>query len=200
MADKLSAQERASRLQAEWENFTANKRDATAKFEDEWRNKKARIKEALYEAIRDMFREGKGVPEVSRITGNTNYTILYKLRADVSAGVPRQINKEDVKLAAPTAAAPELEAIEWEYHDHIGAHGWLLSTDRKYVKFYGAKGTPFYGEWVVATVDQALVEGNEALLFSIPTGSFKKKVELVKSLIEGTYTKAIRLADNPFKS
>lgn len=196
MAEQLSAQERAARLQNQWENFTADKRDATAKFEEEWRNKKVRIKDALYEAVRDLFREGRSVPEVSRLTGNTNYTILYKLRADVAAGVPRVIDKVDVDLIA----APPLESIEWDYHDHIGAHGWLISKDRKYVKFYGSVGTPYEGESVVATVDQKVLDGNEALLFSLSNTSFNKKVELVKSLVDGTYTKATRLADNPYKS
>ena len=196
MAEQLSAQERAARLQNQWENFTADKRDALAKFEEDWRNKKIRIKDALFEAMRDLFREGRSVPEVSRLTGNTNYTILYKLRADVAAGVPRLTEKVDVDLIA----APSIDSIEWDYHDHIGAHGWLISKDRKYVKFYGATGTPHDGESVVATVDQKVLDGNEALLFSLSSASFKKKVDLLTALVDGTYTKPLRLADNPHKS
>lgn len=193
MAEKLSAQERAARLQGEWNSFTADKRDALIKLEDEWRDRKISIREALYEAIRELFRSGKSVPEVSRITGNTNYTALYKLRADVTAGVPRQT------AHSATEAAVRLDNIEWEYHDHIGTHGWLISKDRKYVKVYGSVGTPYEGEVVVATVNQNAVDGNEALLFSFTEASFNKKVALIQSLVDGTYTKATRLADNPWK-
>lgn len=190
-----TAQEKASRLQEQWDNFAANKRDAAAKFEQDWRERKVAIKEGLHEAIRDMFREGKNVNEVSRVTGNTNYTTLYKLRADVKVGAPRKINKVDVQSAQQ--AVPELT---WEHHDHIGTHGWLLSTNRKYVKVYGASGTPFEGEFAIATTDHTLVDGSESLLFSISARDFTKKVTLLTELLDGTYTKATRLADNPHKS
>lgn len=190
-----TAQEKAVRLQAEWDNFSAAKRDAAAKFDEEWRNRKEQIKDALHEAVREMFREGKGVTDISRITGNTNYTILYKLRADVKAGAPRKIVKTEVETKA--VAVPELA---WDYSDHIGTHGWLLSTDRNYVKVYGSTGTTFDGEYAVATKDHTFVDGNEALLFSISARDFNKKVTLLSELLAGTYTKAVRESDNPHKS
>lgn len=191
-----TAQEKANRLQTQWDNFAATKRDATAKFEEEWRTRKQDIKEALHEAIRDMFRDGKNVTEVSRVTGNTNYTTLYKLRADVKAGTPRKITKSDVGISAPVDSS----AIAWDYHDHIGTHGWLLSADRRFVKLYGAKGTPFDGDFAIATTDHTLVDGSESLLFSVSARDFSKKVTLLTELLDGTYTKATRLADNPHKS
>lgn len=192
-----TAQEKATQLQAEWDNFAANKRDATAKFEDEWRSRKVDIKEGLHEAIREMFRDGHGVVEVSRVTGNTNYTTLYKLRADVKVGTPRKITKP-VEVSVPDA--PSLVDVAWDYHDHVGTHGWLISTNNIFVKIYGSPGTPFDGEYAIATKDHEFVEGSESLLFSISARDFSKKVTLLTELLSGTYTKAVRLSDNPHKS
>ena len=196
MSETSNALEKAIKLQRTWQGLASDKRAAMSALEAEHRQRRSDVKEALHEALRDLFRQGMTVPHVSNLTGNTNYSLLYKLKGD--AGAPRRqvASISALELEEETQQLPD---VEWEYHDHVGVHGWLVSDDRQYVKFYGQKGTPFEGEWaIVEAGERIFVGGNVDLNNSITQSEFDKKTVMLVSLLDGTYTGPTRIIANPY--
>lgn len=197
MSNNSVALEKAIKLQRAWSNLAIDKQAAIRAVEEEHRQRRADVKEALHEAMRDLFRQGMTVPQVSNLTGNTNYSLLYKLKTD--SGAPKRVVQTVTALELEDEIV-ELPDVEWEYSDHIGVHGWLVSDDRKYIKFYGQKGTVFEGEWaIVEAGERTLVGGNVELNNSVTQNEFDKKTVMLVSLLDGTYTGPTRMVDNPYK-
>jgi hypothetical protein len=198
MTAASTALEKAIKLQRAWGSLAADKQAAQRALEDEHRQRRSDVKEALHEALRDLFRQGMTVPQVSNLTSNTNYSLLYKLKAD--SGAPKR-STPSIAIQEIEDEMAELPDVEWEFHDHIGVHGWLLSDDRKYVKFYGQKGTTFEGEWAIVEVDDEsrnFIGGNLELNNAISPTEFAKKVAMLTGLLDGTYTGPTKVIANPY--
>ncbi|ALY08420.1 hypothetical protein FDH66_gp31 [Arthrobacter phage Amigo] len=196
MSEQSHALEKAIKLQRTWQGLASDKRAAMSALEAEHRQRRADVKEALHEAIRDLFRQGMTVPQVSNLTNNTNYSLLYKLKADSGAPKRQVVSVSALELEDEIQELPD---VDWEFHDHIGVHGWLISDDRKYVKFYGQKGTPFEGEWAIVSADEReFVGGNIELNNAVSAAEFDKKTVMLVSLLDGTYTGPTRVIANPY--
>lgn len=198
MSQQSTALEKAIKLQRAWSSLAADKQTAIRAVEEEHRQRRVDVKEALHEAVRDLFRQGMTVPQVSNLISNTNYSLLYKLKGD--SGAPKRTVHEVSALELEDEIV-ELPDVEWEFHDHIGVHGWLVSDDRKYVKFYGQKGTTFEGEWAIVEVDgeiRIFIGGNLELNNSVSPTEFEKKVTMLTGLLDGTYTGPTRVVANPY--
>lgn len=196
MSEQSTALEKAIKLQRAWGNLAKDKQTAIRAVEEEHRQRRINVKEALHESIRDLFRQGMTVPQVSNLVSNTNYSLLYKLKGD--SGAPKR-SVQEVSAFELEDEVTELPDVEWEFHDHIGVHGWLVSDDRKYVKFYGQKGTTFEGEWAIAELDERIfVAGNIELNNSVSPTEFNKKVTMLTGLLDGTYTGPTRVEANPY--
>lgn len=196
MTAQSMALEKAIKLQRAWGSLAADKQAAIRSVEEEHRQRRSNVKDALHEAIRDLFRQGMTVPQVSNLIANTNYSLLYKLKSD--SGAPKR-SVQEVSALELEEEVLELPDVEWEFHDHIGVHGWLLSDDRKYVKFYGQKGTTFEGEWVIVERDNRMfIGGNIDLNNSMSETEFDKKVTMLTNLLDDTYTGPTRVVANPY--
>jgi len=198
MSEQSTALEKAIRLQRAWGNLAKDKQNAFRALEEEHRQRRVDVKDALHESIRDLFRQGMTVPQVSNLVGNTNYSLLYKLKGD--SGAPKR-SVQSVTALELEEEIQELPDVLWEFHDHIGVHGWLVSDDRKYVKFYGQKGTVYEDEWVVVEVDgetRIFIGGNLDLNNAVSKTEFEKKVTMLTTLLDGTYTGPTRVVPNPY--
>lgn len=198
MSEASTALEKAIRLQRAWGNLAKDKQQAIRAVEEEHRQRRTDVKDALHESIRDLFRQGMTVPQVSNLISNTNYSLLYKLKGD--SGAPKR-SVQTVTALELEDEIQELPDVLWQFHDHIGVHGWLVSDDRKYVKFYGQKGTVHEDEWAIVEVDgetRIFIGGNLDLNNAVSKTEFEKKVAMLTSLLDGTYTGPTRVVANPY--
>lgn len=198
MSEASTALEKAIRLQRAWGNLAKDKQQAIRAVEEEHRQRRIDVKDALHESIRDLFRQGMTVPQVSNLISNTNYSLLYKLKGD--SGAPKR-SVQTVTALELEDEIQELPDVLWEFHDHIGVHGWLVSDDRKYVKFYGQKGTVYEDEWAIVEVDgetRIFIGGNLDLNNAVSKTEFEKKVTMLTTLLDGTYTGPTRVVANPY--
>lgn len=198
MSEQSTALEKAIRLQRAWGNLAKDKQTAIRAVEEEHRQRRVDVKDALHESVRDLFRQGMTVPQVSNLIGNTNYSLLYKLKGD--SGAPKR-SVQSVTALELEDEIQELPDVEWEFHDAVAVHGWLVSDDRKYVKFYGQKGTVYEDEWAVVEVDgetRIFIGGNLDLNNAVSKTEFEKKVTMLTSLLDGTYTGPTRVVTNPY--
>lgn len=198
MSEQSTALEKAIRLQRAWGNLAKDKQTAIRAVEEEHRQRRVDVKDALHESIRDLFRQGMTVPQVSNLINNTNYSLLYKLKGD--SGAPKR-SVQTVSALELEEEVQELPDVLWEFHDHIGVHGWLVSDDRQYVKFYGQKGTVYEDEWVIVEVDgetRIFIGGNLDLNNAVSKTEFEKKVAMLTGLLDGTYTGPTRVVANPY--
>lgn len=185
----------ARAAQQSWINFTADKAVAKLEFDQHWVAEKQRRKDTLAEAIKECFRRGMSVPEVSAATGNANHTFLYQLRAEQEAGQHREVSvvtEEDLGID-----------FFWEYHNHKGVHGWLLDIDKVCCKVYGTPGTEFEGEYAIfddSGSERKQLAGNTAFGSSISDREFSRRTTMLLELLHGEYTKRIVEEDNPHKS
>lgn len=198
MSEQSTALEKAIKLQRAWGSLAKDKQNAFRALEEEHRQRRIDVKDALHESIRDLFRQGMTVPQVSNLISNTNYSLLYKLKGD--CGAPKR-SVQSVTALELEEEVQEIPDVLWEFHDHIGVHGWLLSDDRKYVKFYGQKGTVYEDEAVIVEVDgenRIFIAGNLDLNNSVSPTEFEKKVKMLTDLLDGTYTGPTRVVANPY--
>lgn len=196
MSEQSTALEKAIRLQRAWGNLAKDKQQAIRAVEEEHRQRRIDVKDALHESIRDLFRQGMTVPQVSNLISNTNYSLLYKLKGD--SGAPKR-SVHTVSALQLEEEVVELPDVEWLFHDAVAVHGWLVSDDHKYVKFYGQKGTVYEDEWAIVELeDRVFVGGNLELNNSISPTEFDKKASILLGLLNGTYTGPTRIVANPY--
>lgn len=188
----------ARAAQQSWNDFTSDKAIAALEFDNHWKAEKQRRKDALAEAIKACFAKNMSVPEVSALTGNSNNSFLYQLRAEYKAGKTREvamIREEDLDIR-----------FDWQYHDHKGVHGWLTDATREFIKVYGTPGTEWEGQYAIfefVETDGVLmhkqIAGNTSFGNSISDREFQRRTQMLWQLLSGDYTKRIVAEDNPFK-
>ena len=161
-------------------------------FDEFWKNRKVQIRTELDEAVKDELRAGKSAQRILRELGSQNTVWIYGLAAEVKEEGPEGIKAPDVD-AVPDEV---LDGVSWVHHDHTGVHRWLLSTDGRYIKRYGAEGSDFDGEWFVANRDYAFVAGNKALYDSTNRSEMGKRVAMLEKLLDGSYSGKLKLAEN----
>lgn len=180
-------------------------------FDDKWRQDKINLQQARDEAVKAAMSgpEGRSAQSILRELGSNNTVWIYELRGQLQAAgaLPEQVN---VNTYTPSEKSeepepeqgPDLSGVKWLSHNHQGVIGWLISDDRTLVKRYGAEGSDFEGQWFVTdySTKRLLIAGSQELLDETPKGEITRKVKLLESLLDETYTGRVKLVDNPYTS
>lgn len=172
------------------EQITAKEQE----FDDYWKNRKVQIRTELDEAVKDELRAGKSAQAILRELGSQNTVWIYGLAAEVKEEGPEAIRTTPGIESVPDQV---LEGVQWLHHDHTGVHRWLLSTDRRYIKRYGADETDYADQWFVANRDNySFVAGNKALYDATSKSEMGKRIAMLEKLLEGNYPGKLKLAEN----
>lgn len=193
-------------------------------FDAEWKERKAKRKEALDNAVMAELASGRSAQDVLRELGSNNTVWIYKLRTRALEGQAEHKEPEpEYREQAPSGQmatvhpitssmpvfqqAPQsvpdgvLEGVSWLHHDHTGVHGWLVSTEGNYVKHYGAEGTPAEDKWFVADRDHNFVAGDLELFEKTPQTEFIQRVTMLHDLLSGKYPPSrIRISPNKYRA
>lgn len=190
-----------------------------SEFDDKWRQDKINLQKARDEAVMQAMSgpDGRSAQSILRDLGSNNTVWIYELRGRLQAlGVlpeqvnvntytpPEKIQQQQVQQQAAqlelVPEEPKLDGETWLHHNHQGVVGWLLSEDRKRVKRYGTEGSDFEGLWFIAEREtKAYVAGSQEL-YATAKGEITRKVKLLESLLDETYTGRVKLVDNPYTS
>ena len=182
-----------------------------AEFDEKWRKDKIDLQLARDEAVMQAMSGPMGRPAqaILRELGSNNTVWIYELRARLQAlgALPEQGNvnsytppdeRKEVETFEPAPRLPE--GLEWEHHNHQGVIGWLISKDRTLIKKYGLPGTEFEDEWFIADREHNFHSGSEELFEATPKGEVTRKIKMLESLLDETYTGRIKEVDNPYTS
>jgi len=193
-------EEEAVEAQQQWTNYTFDKRIAQMEFEEHWRDEKQRRRDRLDETLRALFAQNYSVPDITRLTGNTNNNYLYGLRTEMKSVTHTEdfagVSEDDLGIE-----------FDWQYHNHIGVHGWLvseISETPEYAKTYAQPGTKYEGEYAIFKLnyeegfEAEFVAGSKNFAQSLTSKEIERRVTMLTQLLTGVYSKAIRQAKNPF--
>jgi hypothetical protein len=190
----------------------------TSEFDEKWRTKKQEIQEARDLAVMQELATGRSAQSILKELGSNNTVWIYDLRAKVQAAgsLPagtnlnspqvqvfeeqqQQIQQQSAQLTLVPDYEPEvLPGMKWSHHNHQGVVGWLISDNGKYIKKYGAEGTDFEGQWFVCDRDKDFIGGSRDLFEATPKGEITRKIKLLESLLDDSYTGRVKLVDNPY--
>lgn len=99
------------------------------------------------------------------------------------------------KPLSPAVALGRTPEIEWLYSDHTGVHRYAVSACGNYAKMHGVD-LDERTEVVLYTQDLSYFSGDRDL-----TSKFDAtRLEMLESILEGSFTGPVRVADNPYKS
>lgn len=200
--DLLSKQ---AEIEAEIAKLRAEKASMDLEFQAKWKAEKERRRQAQDAAATAAFADGRSAQEIMRQLGTYNTQWIYGLRSSlVEAGVlePKTKGKkeqEEVEDHSEEAVADATTGLQWMHHDHKGVHGYLIDVDSNYIKKYGAPGTDFEGEFFIVDREHEYVSGSMELFKNTPYAEFHKRVLMLQSLLDGTYTARVLLEPNPYR-
>lgn len=187
-----------------------------AEFDEKWRKDKVDLQLARDEAVMQAMSGPMGRPAqaILRELGSNNTVWIYELRARLQAlgALPEQTNLnsytppedrvplEELQSEADAEVSKLLASTQWEYHKHQGVIGWLISKDRSLIKKHGLAGTEYEGDWFVADREHNFMAGSEELFEATSKGEVTRKIKMLESLLDETYTGRIKEVDNPYTS
>lgn len=160
-----------------------------AVFDAQWAEKKQALKDELEKAFLVELSGGKSIPKIMKEYNFTNPVWLYQIREQLT----RHQHTEAAKL----------KDVTWEWSDFSGTHRYALAKgeDGKwaYCKMLGALDTDLEGEscvWEIATGE--LLSGSQEVFNSDSQSGRTKRQALLASILDETYTGAIRQSPNPY--
>ena len=160
-----------------------------ALFDMQWAEKKQALKDELEKAFLVELSGGKSIPKIMNEYNFRNPVWLYQI-------------KDKLSLHQHTEAA-KLSSVTWEWSDFSGTHRYALAKgeDGKwaYVKMLGALDTDLEGQecvWEIATGE--LLSGSQDVFNSDSQSGRTKRQALLASVLDETYTGAIRQSPNPY--
>jgi hypothetical protein len=158
-------------------------------FARQWEEEKERRKQERDESIKQAWRDGWSGPEILRAMNSNHTKLVYALRDEVLAeGHTLEVEQ------TPTVEADEsIEGLLWETHPHVPTHGWLVSQDRTYYKHWPSPHT-----WYVADREGHFIAGSREAFDKADPNHDKEQVDLLVSLLDGTYEGPIRLGLNHY--
>lgn len=183
-----------------------------AEFDEKWRQDKIDLQLARDEAVMQAMSGplGRSAQSILKELGSNNTVWIYELRARLQAigALPEQVNVNSYsppeeraqKEAEMESALEELHGTKWLYHNHQGVVGWLISDDRTLIKKHGVPQTDFEGQWFIADRHHNFQSGSQELFDATPKGEQTRKIKLLESLLDDTYTGRVKLVDNPYTS
>lgn len=212
---KRAIQEQDDRDNAEITRLREQIIQRNTEFEETWRKMKADLQQARDEAVMaELAIPGRSAQGILRDLGSNNTVWIYDLRARIQADKPwpamnmNAPTPEEGQESAPSQATfvedddySEYSDIVWQYHNHQGVVGWLLSGDYSLVKKYGAPKTSFEDQWFIADREtKEFLFGSRELFDATPKGEITRKSKLLESLLEETYTGKIKEVENVYTS
>lgn len=160
-----------------------------AVFDMQWAEKKQALKDELEKAFLVELSGGKSIPKIMAEYNFRNPVWLYQIR-------------EQLTHHQHTEAA-KLKDATWEWSDFSGTHRYALAKGEDgtwaYVKMMGALDTDLEGQecvWEIATGE--LLSGSQDVFNSDSQSGRTKRQALLASILDETYTGAIRQSPNPY--
>jgi len=215
-ADRAKAKHHIQELDAADNEEIARLREQIIKrnvtFTETWRTAKADLQQKRDEAVMAEMAgpNGRSAQSILQELGSNNTVWIYELRSRVQAmgALPEQGNVNTYTPSENLHSVPDLPEPEatlsvpaetrWRYHNHVGVVGWLISEDGTLIKKYGAAQTDFEGEWFICDQERNFIDGSRELFESTPKGEITRKVKLLNSLLDETYTGKIKEVDNQY--
>lgn len=169
--------------------LTKEREEAFKKFSVEWAEKKEQVKHERDEAIIERLLAGDSQSSLMKELGTSNTVLLSELAAKA-----REREKQGARPAQP--------AEKWLWHSHSGVHGWLMSADGSRFKMYDPSFDPAEDEgepeYFIGDIDGGYVSGSKELYLRTPPAQIVKRLDLLKSLLDGSYEGRILESQNPY--
>ena len=186
---------------AEIDRLRARIQEKEASFDAEWKRRKADLFDARNNAIKQAAREGMNGAEILRELGTNNTQLVYKLISEAMSEAAQEAMASEPSEEEVDHYDKQLEGVVWDVHPHTGVHRWLLSKDRHFYKRYAPDATPEDEdpEWFVAMVDgNYFVAGSKDLYERTSDEERERRLGMLQSLLDGTFTDKIRPGVPPF--
>lgn len=170
-------------------------------FKVAWADRRVQIREDRNTAIKTMLKEGTPQAEVMRIMGNSNSQLVSRLYKEAMFELSEEARGISIKDAvAPPEKDARIEGVTWRSHLHTGVHGWLISEDGMLYKRYDTSADePAEAEWYVATVQgNAFMLGSKEFFDSATMSAVTKRLDMLNSLLEGSYAGKVNLKPSPY--
>lgn len=218
-SDRAKAKHQIQELDAADNEEIARLREQIIKrnveFTEKWRTRKAELQQRRDEAVMAEMAgpEGRSAQSILQELGSNNTVWIYELRSRVQAmgQLPEQGNVNTYTPSENLHSVPDLPEAEpepeplsipaetrWRHHNHVGVVGWLVSEDGTLIKKYGAAQTEFEGQWFVCDQDRNFMAGNHDLYEATPKAEIGRKLKMLTSLLDDTYTGKIKEVDNQY--
>lgn len=157
-------------------------------FKATWSARKEVVRNNLDHAAMAALEAGVTANALLAALGSRNPVWLYSLKNAGPDLLP--------DLTEPTVH-PLLKDVEWQYSQHSGTHGVLRSVDKTLFKMYDLQNTATY---CIVDTKLELVTGSTAFFESRTKPELERITDLLSDILDGTYTKPLRLVTNPFTS
>ena len=164
---------------------------AEADFAGVWRIRKEQLRDASDAAALTCLELGVTAHRLLGELGSRDVAWAYSLK---ESGRKNTLGTQAINSVL--ADHPSLEGVSWEYHEHTGVHGVLRSSKGHY-KFYDLTGDNVY---CIVGSNLEFITGDKGFYDSKPKGELERLQGTLDAILDGSYTRPIRLEHTKFRN